>query len=67
MIGAIQVIITRISCMALGIRNGVPTGQKCKRPVQYVFEGEDGPFYRCGKCGNALMNMRDDIEVVEYV
>ena len=38
----------------------------CRRPVQYVFDGEQGPYYRCGKHGMELMRHRNDVEVEEY-
>lgn len=40
-------------------------GKRCGRPVQYVFEGTEGPFYRCGKCGRVLAARRNDVEVLE--
>lgn len=53
------VTLIRIGCF-------IPTmNSTCKRPVQYVFEGENGPYYRCGKHGNELMRQRNDVEVID--
>lgn len=52
--------LTKIGCM-------VPMNENpCRRPVQYVFDGEQGPYYRCGKHGMELMRHRHDVEVEEY-
>lgn len=41
----------------------VPTEHsQCKRPVQYVWHGSEGPFYRCGKHGKELLRRRDDMK-----
>lgn len=54
------VTLVRVACM-------VPTRHSaCKRPVQYVFYGDHGPYYRCGKHGQELMRHRNDVEVVDY-
>lgn len=54
------VTLVKVGCM-------VPTEHSaCKRPVQYVFNGTVGPYYRCGKHGQELMRQRNDVEVVEY-
>lgn len=52
--------LIKIGCM-------IPTSKSsCKRPVQYVFNGIKGPYYRCGKHGMELMKQRNDVEVIEY-
>lgn len=54
-----MVTLIKVGCM-------VPTVKSyCKKPVQYVFMGSKGPYYRCGKHGMELMRLRDDVEVVD--
>lgn len=54
-----MVKLIKIGCM-------IPMSKStCKKPVQYVFMGEKGPFYRCGKHGMELMKQRNDVEVEE--
>lgn len=46
----------------------VPTEHsQCKRAVQYVWHGSEGPFYRCGKHGKELLRQRDDMKTVDNV
>lgn len=49
----------RIGCM---VRTAHST---CKRPVVFVANGSDGPFYRCGRHGAELLRQRDDVTIVD--
>lgn len=55
-----MVQLLKVGCMSLTSNN-----RRCNRPVQYVFEGDQGPFYRCGKCGRVLITQRDDVVLTE--